>query len=76
MTNSYRKPFHSTVCYSPLGMRQYKRIRARRERARVLTAINSGRFDVGYELAPWDDWECPLDGKKRYEPDDVKWSRK
>ena len=76
MTRSYRKPYRAFVCYSPLSMRQYKRIRAGQERARAKDAIRNGLFDIAEkELAPWDDWECPTDGQKRYD-EDVKWSRK
>ena len=77
MTNSYRKPFTAFVCHKPLSMRQYKRIRAGQERARVRDAIVSGRYDLAeVELAPWNDWDCPTDGKKQFMPEDEKAYRK
>jgi len=72
MTRSYRKPFRTYG--SP---HWYKRIRAGQERARAKNAIRNGRYDLAEgTLAPWDEYETPTDGQKRYEPEDVRWSRK
>ena len=71
MSRSYRKPYEAMICYSPLGMRQYKHGRVRQERARVRNAIAQGKYELAeIELAPWNDWDCPLDGKMVYRNDE------
>jgi len=71
MSRSFRKPYEAMSYYSPLGMRQYKQGRVRQERARVRNAIAQGNYDLAeIELAPWNDWDCPLDGKMEYRDDE------
>ena len=71
MTHSTRKPYDTIVCTTPLGMRQYKRIRAQQERARVRQALAHCDYNSAeVELAPWNDWDCPNDGRKRLSDDE------
>lgn len=67
----------SIACYSPLSMRVHKQCRAGQERARVRNAIAQGNYELAeMELAPWNEWDCPRDGKQ-YRPEwDGKMMRK
>ena len=77
MTHSTRKPYDTIVGVTPLGMRQYKRIRVGKERARVRAALAHENYNLAeVELAPWNDWDCPNDGAKVYSPDDERLIRK
>ena len=63
MSRSYRKTPIFGNCGSG-GMPIYKRYRAGRERARVRARIAHGEYDnLDTELAPWNEWDCPRDGK-------------
>ena len=64
MSNSRR---HAPVC-SDHRLGWYRRFRAHRERARLLQRLRHGNYDVDFELSPWDEWDCPRDGKQ-WEPD-------
>jgi hypothetical protein len=64
MSRSYRKTPIIGVCGSD-GMRAYKAYRAGQERARVRGKLAHGDYDgLEFELAPWDEWDCPRDGKE------------
>ena len=47
----------------------YKRFRAHLERARLLSRLRHGDYEgLEFELAPWNEYDCPRDGKK-WDPD-------
>ena len=73
MSKSYRhNPVTSVLRTRPGEVRRYKQQRARRERAhlRVLrraALLGDGEAveQMAVELAPWNEWDCPRDGKVR-----------
>lgn len=65
MTNSYRRtPIFGMAQPRAGSMRWYKRLRASRERARLQEALSRGEHEHAEgELAHWNEWDCPRDGK-------------
>ena len=75
MSRSYRKTPILPVAGGG-GMREYKQYRAGQERARVRGKIARGDYEgLEVELAPWNEWDCPRDGK-RWWPQMPNWWRK
>ena len=72
MSRSRRKLFMPVA--SGHGMKWYKSFHNGRNRARLRSMLASGNYDVGYELIPWNEWDCPRDGKQLIE--DPKYERK
>ena len=72
MSKSYkRNPVSSVLSTRPGEVRRYKQQRARRERAclRVLRrdallGDEEATEQMAVELAPWNEWDCPRDGKR------------
>jgi len=62
MSRSRRKLF-MPLCGND-GIKWYKQYHNGRNRARLRTMLASGNYDVGYELIPWNEWDCPRDGKQ------------
>ncbi len=47
----------------------YRRFRAKRERARLRDRLRCWEFEgLEFELFPWNEYDCPRDGKK-WDPD-------
>ncbi len=69
MSRSRKRTPIRSVCLIRAGeVAAFKRMRARRERARLRTALDNmtpaeDGEDLAVELAPWDEWDCPRDGK-------------
>ena len=73
MSRSYKhNPIVSVVGTRSGEVRKYKQQRARRERAHLrvlrrnaLLGDEEAAEQMAVELAPWDEWDCPRDGKVR-----------
>ena len=46
------------------GIKWYKQYHNGRNRAKLRSMLAHGNYDVGYELIPWNEWDCPRDGKQ------------
>ena len=53
--------------HSSESMKWYKQYHNGRNRAKLRTMLANGNYDVGYELIPWDEWDCPRDGYRLME---------
>jgi hypothetical protein len=70
MAHSVRSTPIIGCCKAPRGMRAYKRRRAKQERTQARTLIHQVQIGnenaaaaLSHELAPWDKWASPRDGK-------------
>ena len=72
MSRSRRSTPILGIACSQSGEKQYKRYRAKKERAKVKEAFAHLRYDdLTFEQEPWDEWDCARDGKKYYTKKDL-----
>lgn len=66
MSDSYRKsPIVSRCCYNARSLMWFKKNHSREERRLLREVLRSGNFEAAeVELVPWDEWNCPRDGKQ------------
>lgn len=83
MSKSYKhNPIVSVVGTRSGEVRRYKQQRARRERAHLrvlrraaLLGDGEAAEQMAVELTPWNEWDCPRDGKMRLrdpQPEDLR----
>jgi len=67
MSRSYKK--HPFCGIASTSDKWYKRMRHGAERSRLRAKLAHWDFDgLEFELAPYDDWASPKDGKIRFDP--------
>lgn len=63
MTRSYRKLASRHRIAGRGSIRWYKQLHSRKARRRVRNALTCGDWDRAEEVARWDEWSSPRDGK-------------